>query len=377
MKVKYPIKDAYALSIAEIVQELKLDISTGLTKSEAEKRNLEFGLNIYHSQKPKSVWLILIEQFASPIVYLLFVGAAFSVYFKDFTEAIAILIVIFINALIGFFMEMQARSSMKALKEMDVIHAKVLRNGKLQEIPSENLTLGDIVSLEAGDVVPGDARLIEINQLQCDESSLTGESVPTEKNTEQLEKKTGLGDQNNMVFKGTSVINGNAKGIIVGLAENTQLGLITSLLESHKETKTPLDRKLFYLSKKLIWLTLLMTLLFAVTGFIQGKTWIDIIKTSIVLAIAAFPEGLPVVSTIALAYGMLLMAKRKVIVKKISAVETLGSTNVILTDKTGTLTENKIYVDTISFPDESLKIGIENGNLNEVSVGLLEDRQQL
>ena len=155
-----------------------------------------------------------------------------------------------------------------------------------------------------------------------------------------------------MVFKGTSVTNGNGKAVITGIAHHTQLGTITSLVESSPEKETPLDKKISVLSK-LIWITLVMIAIFAVTGFIQGKDWVLIIETSIALAVAAFPEGLPIVVTVALAYGMILMAKRNAIVKKLSAVETLGSANVILTDKTGTLTENKIYVDTFSFPERN------------------------
>ena len=363
MNIKYPIEDTHSLSVEEVLHSFQTDAVMGITQGEAEKRSEKFGLNIYQTQKQKSIWLMLLQQFMSPIVYLLVAGAAVSLYFEDVIETIAILVVILVNALIGFLMEFQARSSMNALRKMDITLSKVIRNGKMMEIPSEMLTVGDVVVFEAGDLIPGDGRLLELNQLQCDESSLTGESLPSEKNIRKLSKDTVLGDRHNMVFKGTSVMNGNGKAIITGIAENTQLGAITSLVESSAETATPLDRKLNALTKKLIWLTLAMTLIFAVTGIIQGKEWVLIFKTSIALAVAAIPEGLPIVATIALAYGMLLMAKRNAIVKKLSSVETLGSTNVILTDKTGTLTENKIYVDTFSFPEEYLKVSIENNSL--------------
>jgi Ca2+-transporting ATPase len=363
MKIIYPHTDVHTLSVEETEDVFQTNIETGLTNAEAAKRSKQFGLNVYQIQKQKSIWMMVFQQFKSPIVYLLLAGTAVSVYFQDYIEAIAIAVVIFINALIGFLMELQARNSMNALREMDVIHSKVIRDSTTHEIPSEQLTPGDLVVLEAGDVVPGDGRIIELNQLQCDESSLTGESLPTAKNTEQLSKETVLGDRHNMVFKGTSVMNGNAKVLITGIAENTELGTIASLVESAKDTTTPLDKKLNTLSKKLIWLTLILTLVFAVSGIIQGKAWVLILKTSIALAVAAFPEGLPIVSTVALAYGMLLMAKRNAIVKKLSAVETLGSTTVILTDKTGTLTENKIYVNTFSFPQENRKVSIENKTL--------------
>ncbi len=363
MKIQYPIENSHTLSIKEIVQTTQTNVNQGLSESESEKRNKDFGLNIYEAQAQKSIWLIFLEQFKSPIVFLLAFAALVSLYFQNYIEAIAIAIVILVNALIGFLMEMQARSSMNALKEMDIIKSKVFRDGKLQEIEAKKITLGDLIVLEAGDVIPGDGRLVESNQLQCDESSLTGESLPTLKNLEALPKETALGDQFNMVFKGSSVMNGNGKAVITGIAKNTELGKITSLVESSVDTQTPLDKKLNSLSKKLIWITLFMTAIFAVTGIIQGKNWLLILETSIALSVAAFPEGLPIVSTVALSYGMLLMAKRNAIVKKLSAVETLGSTSVILTDKTGTLTENKIYVDTFCFLEETVKASIENNSL--------------
>lgn len=363
MNIKYPIESVHTLSVEETITAFETNAHDGISTAEAGGRTAKFGANIYAEQKQKSVWLMLLLQFKSPIVYLLLFAVAVTLYFQNYIEAIAIGVVIFLNALIGFFMELQARSSMNALKEMDVILSNVIRDGKTLQIPSEKITVGDLIVLEAGDVIPGDARLVEANQLQCDESSLTGESLPTEKNIEKLSKEVALGDQFNMVFKGTSVMNGNGKAVVTGIAENTQLGTITSLVDSHKETQTPLEKKIAVLSIKLIWITLIMTSIFAVTGIIQGKHWALILETSIALAVAAFPEGLPIVSTVALAYGMLLMAKRNAIVKKLSAVETLGSTNVILTDKTGTLTENKIYVDTFSLPEENIKVSIENNVL--------------
>lgn len=370
MKIKYPPLDPHTFSVEEILLAFQTDPEIGLSQTEAEKRTIEFGPNIYQAQKQKSIWLMMLLQFKSPIVYLLFFAVIVTLYFQNLIESIAILVVILVNAIIGFSMELQARNSMNALKEMDVIHSKVIRDGKIQEIPSENIVPGDIIVLEAGDVIPGDAHLVESNQLQCEESSLTGESLPSEKNTEKLPKESALGDQFNMLFKGTSVTNGNGKAVIIGIAQHTQLGTITSLVENSQEKETPLDKKIRILSKKLIWITLIMTCIFAITGFIQGKDWVLILETSIALAVAAFPEGLPIVATVALAYGMLLMAKRNAIVKKLSAVETLGSTNVILTDKTGTLTENKIYVNTFSFPEEKVKVTILGNVLSFLEGGI-------
>ena len=226
MKITYPLQDAYTLSVEEIVQSFITNAEKGITQLEADNRIKQFGANIYAAQKQKSIWMMLLMQFKSPIVYLLIAAAVVTLYFKNYIEAGAIGVVILINALIGFLMELQARSSMNALREMDIILSKVIRNGKIQEIPSEKLTLGDVIMLEAGDVVPGDGRLIEINHLQCDESSLTGESIPSPKDVKKLAKETVLGDRHNMVFKGASVINGKGKAIITGIAQHTQLGTI-------------------------------------------------------------------------------------------------------------------------------------------------------
>ncbi|MDP1841965.1 MAG: cation-translocating P-type ATPase [Sediminibacterium sp.] len=371
MEIIYPIQNVHTLSVEEIIQSFNTNAENGITTTEAGNRINKFGANIYEAQKQKSIWMMMLLQFKNPIVYLLFVAVTVTIYTEHYIDAGAIGAVILINALIGFLMELQARSSMNALKAMDVILCKVIRDGSTEEIASEKLTPGDVILLEAGDIIPGDGRIIEANQLQCDESSLTGESIPTEKNINNLDKETALGERHNMIFKGASVMNGKGKAIITGIAKHTELGTITSLVEKASVTATPLDKKLVALSKKLIWITLVMTSIFAITGIVQGKSWVLIFETSIALAVAAFPEGLPIVSTVALAYGMLLMAKRNAIVKKLSVVETLGSTNVILTDKTGTLTENTIHVDTFAFPTEEIKVHIENKELffdsNEIS----------
>ncbi|MES2267489.1 MAG: cation-transporting P-type ATPase [Bacteroidota bacterium] len=240
--MKYPLDHPYSLATEEVVLQIQTDSIKGLTQNEADKRSQTYGLNTFKAQKQKSLWWIMLVQFKSPIVYLLVFGAAVSLYFKDILETVAILVVIVINALIGFFMEMQARSSMNALKKMDVILANLIRNGKTRSLPSEQLVPGDLVPLEAGDIIPADGRLVAVNRLQCDESSLTGESLPSEKNMAILGADTVIGDQKNMVFKGTSVVNGNGKMVITGIAAQTQLGTITSLVASSADTITPLDK---------------------------------------------------------------------------------------------------------------------------------------
>jgi len=364
MKTKsYPISNALSLPIDDIVNRLQANQQNGLSENDITKRIKKYGLNRYEEQKQQSIFLLLFEQFKSPIILLLVVAAGFSFGFQHWIEGFSIIGVIFITAALGFFMELQARRSMKALKSMDVSVSKVWRDNSLHEIPSEKLVPGDILVLEAGDVVQADGRLLEINQFEMDESALTGESLPVTKKITILDKDTALADQINMVFKGTSVIKGNAKALIIGTALHTELGKITSLVENAKQVDTPLEKKLQGLTAKLMWITAVFAAIFIITGLLQGKEIYLIIETALALAVAAIPEGLPVVSTIALTYGMLRMAKKHVLIKRLASVETLGGINTIFTDKTGTLTENKIEVSVLSFFDGTLTV--ENNAFTE------------
>jgi Ca2+-transporting ATPase len=257
---------------------------------------------------------------------------------------VAIVIVIFINAAIGFVMEIRAVRSMEALRRMVRINTRVRRDGHVEEVFAEELVPGDIVILEGGDLVPSDIRLIDASKLQADESSLTGESTPVSKRTEPVEEDAPLAERSSMVFMGTSLTRGSCEGVVVSTGINTELGQIASLVEEAKEETTPLERRLELLGQNLIWATLTITGVIAILGVIRGKELFLMIETAIALAVAAIPEGLPIVATIALARGMMRMARRNALINRLSAVETLGSTNVICTDKTGTLTENKMTV---------------------------------
>lgn len=358
----FPIENAYSIKADAIAKLLDVNLQTGLKESSIDERITKYGLNSYAAQKQKSILLILFEQFKSPIILLLIVAAAFSFFFQDWIEGFAIIGVIFITAVLGFFMELQARNSMKALKEMDVSVSKVWRDNTLKEIPSERIVPGDIVILEAGDMVLADARLMEVNQFEIDESALTGESLPVEKSIEIIEKDVSLADKINLIFKGTSVVKGNARAIVTGTGLHTELGKITQLVETANQDDTPLNKKLQGLTKTLMIITAAFASIFIITGLVQGKQFYLIVETALALAVAAIPEGLPVVSIIALTYGMLRLGRKKVLIKRLASVETLGGVNIIFTDKTGTLTENKIDVNRLVFYDEDIAINksIEN-----------------
>ena len=360
----YPLENIYSIQIEKIVNSLQTNQQNGLEEADIDNRIKKYGLNQYQEQKQKSIFLVLLEQFKSPIVALLVVAAALSFFFQHWLEGFSIIGVIFITAALGFFMELQARRSMNALKQMDVSLSKVWRNNAVKEIQSERIVPGDVVLLEPGDVVAADGRIVELNQLEVDESALTGESMPFTKQLEVLEKEVGIAEQTNMVFKGTSIVKGNARAIITGTALHTELGKIATLVETAEQSTTPLEKKLHRLTKKLMWITGVFAAVFITTGIIQGKEIYLIVETAIALAVAAIPEGLPIVATIALTYGMLRMAKKNVLIKKLAAVETLGGINTIFTDKTGTLTENKIEVSGLSLFDETISV-----ERNEIKTG--------
>lgn len=337
-------KDLHSLSVEEILSEFNVDPNKGLASSEVKSRLEEHGYNRLKKRKSKNIGLIFLEQFLDPIIYILAAAMALAYFFGEWLEGTAVLIVILITALIGFFMEWQALRSVEALQKMVETHAHVLRGGKEEQIKAAGLVPGDIVILESGDVIPADCRMLETESFAVKEAILTGESNQIEKSIEGLSGKVALADRKNMLYKGTIAVRGNAKAIVVSTGIKTEIGRISELTSGAKKESTPLEKKLKRLSRWLIWLTLFLALLIIVTGYFQGKDLMLMIETGIALAVAAIPEGLPIVATIALARGMLRLSKRNVIIKKLEAVQTLGETGIICTDKTGTLTENKMSV---------------------------------
>jgi Ca2+-transporting ATPase len=328
----------------DTLEDLEVSASSGLTQSQSKQRRREYGPNRLRQAKSKSAWLILVDQFKSLIVALLAVGAIISFIFGEWVDGIAIVVVILINAAIGFITELRAVRSMEALREMGSVSARVRRDGGVQEVQAEELVPGDIVLLEGGDVVTADLRLIEASRLQANESALTGESVPVIKQVDSLEDEVPVAERSNMLFKGTAVTRGAGEGVVVATGMDTELGQISSLVEEAEEESTPLEERIDQLGRKLVWLTLGVIVLVAVAGVLRGKEILLMIETAVALAVAAVPEGLPIVATIALARGMMRMAERNALINRLAAVETLGGTNVICTDKTGTLTENQMTV---------------------------------
>lgn len=346
------VKNAHSLSIESVSEEFSVSIERGLTDGESKKRLQVFGRNELVAAREKSLWFVFFNQFKSLIVYLLVAAGLVSVAFGDHTEAIAIFIVILVNAGIGFLMETQARKSMDALRQLDTAKARVVRGGNVIEVPSGEVVPGDILFVEAGDLVCADARLVTVSQLSVDESALTGESMPVSKKTGRLSSNAVLADQVNMVFKGTVVMGGNGRAVVTATGMKTELGMISSMVQSTVEEAVPLNEKLEAFSKKLVLLTIIIILPLLIVGLLEDREIKLMIKSTIALAVAAIPEGLPIVATIALARGMLKLSKHQVIVKKLAAVETLGSTNIIFTDKTGTLTENRLAVSEICLPGQ-------------------------
>jgi Ca2+-transporting ATPase len=329
---------------ADVARTLGVSAENGLDEGEARRRFERHGPNELVRRAQRSVAAILVDQFRSFIMVLLVAAAGISFAFGEAVEGTAILAVLAINAMIGFATEVRAVRSMDALRELGRLQTRVRRGGRERLIGAESIVPGDIVRLVGGDVVTADLRLVDASRLQADESLLTGESVPIEKHTEPLPAETPLVERANLVFKGTSITCGEAIGVVVATGMDTELGHISELAEGAEPEATPLEKRLDRLGRRLVWLTLAAAGAIAVTGLLTGREAYLSFQTAIALAVAAVPEGLPIVATIALARGMWRMASRNALVERLAAVETLGSTTIILTDKTGTLTENRMSV---------------------------------
>jgi Ca2+-transporting ATPase len=333
--------------INTVVEELGSSIQ-GLTLAEAEKRLQKYGLNELKEKKKKTPFMLFLDQFKDFMILVLIVAALISGWIGEPSDTIAIILIVVLNAVIGFVQEYRAEKAMAALKSMAAPFATVLRDGNPVNIPASQLVPGDIVLLEAGKIVPADLRLIESAQLKVEEAALTGESVPVEKHTEPLhDEHLPLGDRKNMAYKGTFVTYGRGKGIVVATGMDTELGRIATMLQQEEEVKTPLQKRLASFGKRLaIAVLAICTIVFGI-GVLRGEEPLLMLLTAISLAVAAIPEALPAVVTISLAIGAKKMVRQNALIRKLPAVETLGSVTYICTDKTGTLTLNKMTVEEI------------------------------
>lgn len=321
-----------------------------------KKRRKKFGQNKLKETKRKSRFKIFVDQFKSFLVILLGAAAIISLVIEEVIEGISILAVLVVNAIIGFVTEARAVSSMEALHEMTKINTHVRRNGDVKKIPARDLVPGDIVTLQSGDMVPADLRALKTSKLQVDEATLTGESVPVSKTADVIDEDTELAERDNMLYKGTYLTRGTVEGVVISTGMQTELGQISKSIESAEEEETPLEKKLDALGHKLIPLLIVVAGIVGVAGMLRGMDRILMIETAIALAIATVPEGLPIVATLVLARGMLRMAKENALLSRLSSVETLGSTNIICADKTGTLTENRMTVSKYEMEDSSVDV---------------------
>jgi len=338
-------KGMYKKTIEDVLKELGTDKVSGLSEETAQKRLHEYGKNELDKSGGVSALRILLHNINNIIVYILILAAVLSFSMGEIIEGIAVLIALMIAVLTSFFTEYKAQKSVESLQRMIFTHAKVIRGGSLHEINASKLVPGDLIFMEEGDSVPADARLIRTMNFACIESALTGESEAVEKDAHaHFFEDTSIGDRINMVFAGTSVTRGNAYAIVTGTGMSTEVGKITGLLDSSTSERTPLGKEMNKLSKILILVALLAGIAVLIAGFMTNRPIEAILHTALILAVAAIPEAMPAVSTMTLSKGMRIMAEHKALVKHLPAVETLGSTSVICTDKTGTLTENQMTV---------------------------------
>lgn len=342
----------YAQTEEEVLQEFDTQ-KDGLTDEEAQKRLSEYGANELEEGKKSTLLQKFIAQFKDLMIIVLLVAAAISAIVpgengqREWVDAIIILAVVMINAVMGVIQESKAEQAIEALRQMSTPNANVLRNGHRITVKSEDLVPGDIVLLEAGDVVPADIRLFEASSLKIEEAALTGESVPVEKELTVLSSEdVGIGDRLNMAYSNSNVTYGRGKGVVVNTAMSTEVGKIATMIQSADETQTPLKANLNQLSKFLTYAIIVIAVVMFLVGTVfNDRAWIDMLLTSISLAVAAIPEGLPAIVTIILALGTQVLSKRNSMIRKLPAVETLGATDIIASDKTGTLTQNKMTVE--------------------------------
>ena len=338
--------------VEKVLEDFSVQPDSGLDEDEVQQRRKEHGRNRLTEAKTASPWKILADQFKSLVIAILAGAAIVSFAMNEIVQMLAILAAILLNAIIGFFTEWKAVRSMEALRSLGTVQTRVRRGGQSTTVDAETLVPGDIVLLGAGDVVTADLRLIESNGLTCDEAALTGESVPVTKTSDAVEEDAPLAERASMAFKGTAVTDGSGTGVVVEIGMDTELGSIAQMTTEAEQEVSPLEKRLDRLGRNLVVLTLLVAAVVAFLGVLGGRDIVPMLETAVALAVAAVPEGLPIVATVALARGMWRMAQRNALVERLAAVETLGSTSVIFADKTGTLTQNRMRVARLVLPGD-------------------------
>src|SRR5262245_60642667 len=333
----------HSQTVAETCKGLASGLE-GLDPEEARRRLTVFGPNRLNPAPPVSALHMLIGQFRSVVVALLVAATVISIALGDHAEALAIAIVVALNAGLGFAIEYRARRTMEALRALSSSRAFVWRGGALVAVDTEDLVPGDIIELAAGQRTPADGRILSEADLRLDEAALTGESLPMSKTAPILDRETPRADRRNMAYQGTTVIAGVARVLITATGNRTEVGRIGTLTSGLPEEPTPLERQLDELGRRLAWLAAGIALLVGALGFAHGQSWLLMLQTSIALAVAAVPEGLPAVTTITLAIGLHRLSRRRALVRRLPVVEALGSTTVVCTDKTRTLTSGDMAV---------------------------------
>ena len=368
-----------SLNLSEVKQKLKTNYQYGLTNDEVDKRFGEYGENKLDDKPKESLIVKFFKQFNDFMIIILIIASVVSAVIErvqgsnDYLDSIIIIAIVVFNAIMGIVQEAKAEKSLEALQKMTAPVVKVRREGRVRQIKSSELVPGDIVILEAGNLVPADCRLINSFNLKAEESSLTGETVPVEKSASVLlDEKIGIGDCVNMVFATTIIVNGHGEGVVVETGMNTKVGKIAKMIITNESPETPIQRKLSEVGKTLGLACLGICALIFFIGILKKIPPVEMFMTSVGLAVAAIPEGLPAIVTIVLSIGVTIMAKKNSIIRKLPAVETLGSSSVICSDKTGTLTQNKMQVVQVLTPNlrQGLNIGRNENNNSNVASGL-------
>ena len=343
-------------AVPERVLQVLHSSAQGLTQAEAERRLATHGRTVLQTIRPTPAWRIVLAQLRGVVTLLLLLAAVASVWMGDVAEAVAIGAVVGVNTIVGFVTEWRARRAMEALLRLGTSRATVLRDGHQRDVDAAELVPGDVIILESGAAVPADARVLDAADVNVDEAALTGESLPVAKHADVLPAGVALAERANMLYKGTTVLTGTARGVVTATGMDTELGGIGALVAAVREERTPLERRLDVLGRRLMWVALGSGLLVMAAGMLWGEAPRMLVETGIALAIAAVPEGLAVVATVALAVGMRRMARRQALVRRAPSVETLGSVTLVCTDKTGTLTAGEMTVTTFAFPDREIRV---------------------